>query len=330
MKKMKIMVVGYGSIGKRHVDNLLKINDVSVIICTKRKDLSKKIKEKCKIVESIDAGIIEKPRISFITNATNKHMISAIKLADAGIHLFIEKPLSNSLTEFEKLAKIVKKKKLVTMVGCNLRFHECVKTIKNLLEKNTIGRVVSARAESGSFLPDWHPYEDYRKSYAARKKLGGGVILTCIHELDYLYWFFGEIDNVFSFSEKSSDLEIDVEDFAVALLKFKNKIVGELELNFFQKPEFRSCRIIGTNGTIYWDSETNTVKVYDTDKEEWVDKIVLNTYDRNEMYMKESKYFLKCVNKNEKTMNDINDASKILRTALGMINSSKVKKVVKI
>ena len=327
---MKIMVVGYGSIGKRHIDNLLKINDCSVIICTKRKDIDNKIKEKCKIVESIERGIIEKPDVSFITNVTNNHISSAIKLAESGSHLFIEKPLSNSLTGLDKLTKIVKKKKLVTMVGCNLRFHECIKTIKEILKKDIIGKVVIARAESGSFLPDWHPYEDYRRSYAARKELGGGVILTCIHELDYLYWFFGKIDSVFSHSGKYSDLEIDTEDFSVALLKFKNKIIGEVQLNFFQKPEFRSCKIIGTNGTIYWNSNTNIVKVFDTNKKKWINKIVLSTYDRNEMYMKELKYFLECVKQNKKTMNDVNNASVVLKTALGIVKSSKMEKVVKI
>jgi len=327
---MNVLVVGYGSIGKRHAENLLKIKKVNVIICTKRKNIESKIKKKCKIVESIEKGIIENPDVSFITNATSNHISSAIKLAAAGSHLFIEKPLSNSLAKFDKLSKIVKKKKIITMVGCNLRFHKCIKTIKELLEKNSIGQIVTVRAESGSFLPDWHPYEDYRRSYAANKKLGGGVILTCIHELDYLYWFFGKIDNVFSFSDKCSDLEIDVEDFAVALLKFKNKIVGELQLNFFQKPEFRSCKIIGTKGIIYWDSEKNTVKVYDTDKKKWINKIILNTYDRNDMYLEEIKYFLRCINKKEETMNDINNASNVLRAALGMISSSKIKRVVKI
>lgn len=92
-------------------------------------------------------------------------------------------------------------------MGCNLRFHDCIKKMKSLLEKETIGKIISVKVECGAYLPDWHPYEDYSKGYAARDDLGGGVVLTCIHELDYLYWFFGEIKEVFSITGKFSNLK---------------------------------------------------------------------------------------------------------------------------
>ena len=109
--------------------------------------------------------------------------------------------------------------------------------------------------ESGSYLPDWHPYEDYRNSYASKENLGGGVVLTCIHEIDYLHWFFGEIKELFAMTGKFSDLKIEVDDLASVTMKFSNNIIVELHLDFFQKPDFRCCKIIGTNGTIYWDSD---------------------------------------------------------------------------
>ncbi len=106
--------------------------------------------------------------------------------------------------------------------------------------------------------------------------------------------------------------------------------MGELQLNFFQGPEFRSCKIIGIDGIIYWDSNTNIVKIYDNSKKKWSNKIILDNYDRNLMYMKELKYFIKCVKQNKKTLNDVDKSSKILKTSLEMFKSSKSGKVMKI
>ena len=103
---MKVLVIGYGSIGKRHVDNLLKYFNTEIIICTKRKDL--KVNKKCKVVKTIELGIKENPNVAFVTNVTSIHVNTAIKLAKAGIDIFIEKPLSNSMKDIHKLSKIVK------------------------------------------------------------------------------------------------------------------------------------------------------------------------------------------------------------------------------
>ena len=143
-----------------------------------------------------------------------------------------------------------------------MRFHHGIKLMKSLIDKNEIGSILSVTVENGSFMPDWHPWENYQISYASQKKLGGGVVLTQIHEIDYLYWFFGKVDDVYSFTEKLTDLQIDVEDYSVSLLKFKNKIIEELHLDYFQKPSVRSCKIIGTKGQITWNWENNHVQIF--------------------------------------------------------------------
>jgi predicted dehydrogenase len=320
--------VGYGSIGKRHVNNLLLIPDIEIIICTHRHDMDNELKNKCKIIESLDECINEKPIAAIISNVTSLHIQTALKLASAGLHLFIEKPLSNNLENMEKLLDIVCERKLVTFMGFNLRFHECIKKIKELLENNTIGKIISVNAESGSYLPDWHPYEDYRNSYASKENLGGGVVLTCIHEIDYLHWFFGEIKELFAMTGKFSDLKIEVDDLASVTMKFSNNIIVELHLDFFQKPDFRCCKIIGTNGTIYWDSMDNIVKVYDIKLKKWIEKINIINYERNDMYVDEMKYFLDCVSINKNTNNDIKNGISTLKIALDVIESSKSKRMI--
>lgn len=323
---LKAIVTGYGSIGKRHVKNLLEISDYDIAICTKQRPKSYDTK-RCTFFDTLQDCFSEVPTIGLVTNVSSAHVETALELASAGCHLFIEKPLSNSLKNIEKLSKIVKKKKLVTLMGCNLRFHSCIQKIKELITNGKIGKIISARVECGTYLPDWHPYEDYRGSYASRNDLGGGVVLTCIHELDYLYWFFGNVKEVFSMTGKYSNLETKADDLSAIILKFNNNVIAEVHLDYFQRPETRSCKIIGVKGTIYWDSTTNEVKLYSVEKKRWKTVHKIKNYDKNEMYVKELRHFIRCVDKKEKSINDISQGIYTLKIALTVIKSSKLKRV---
>ena len=323
----KILVVGYGSIGKRHVENLLSISNLEVIVCTKRNDVGK-LKKHAKVYSTIKQCLEEKPDIGIIANETSLHVPTAIKLAKAGLDIFLEKPLSNSLKDVEKLHTIVKKKKLITQTGCNMRFHPCIKKIKSMIEQQKIGRIISVQVQTCSYLPDYHPWEDYRKGYAARKDLGGGIILTQIHEIDYMYWLFQEVENVISISGKFSDLDITTEDYVSSLLKFKNKIIGELHMDYFQRPDFRSCKIRGTKGEIYWDSDNNHVNVYAMNKKRWKTEMEVKNYQRNFSYVAQLKHFIKCVKQRKETINDIEQGIATLKIALAMKKSSKTMKSV--
>jgi len=325
----KILVVGYGSIGKRHVENLLSISNLEIIVCTKRNDINK-LKKHTKVYHTINQSLKEKPDIGIIANETSLHIPTAIKLAKEGLDLFLEKPLSNSLKDVEKLHAIVKKKKLITQMGCNLRFHPCIKKIKSLIEQQKIGKIISAQVQNCSYLPDYHPWEDYRKGYAARKDLGGGVILTQIHEIDYMYWFFQDVENVISMSGKLSDLDIKVEDYVSSLLKFRNKIIGELHMDYFQRPDFRSCKIRGTKGEIYWNSDNNCVNIYNMNKKRWETELKVKNYERNFSYIEQLKHFLKCIKHRKETINDLEQGITTLKIALAIKKASKLMKSVSV
>jgi len=326
---MKILVVGYGSIGKRHVKNLSSLNQTQVSVCSKNKETWKLEKKGIKTFTTIEQALKEKHDVAIICNETSLHIKTAIKLADNGYHIFLEKPISNSLKNIPALIKIIKRKKLITMVGCNMRFHHGIKLMKSLIDKNEIGRILSVTVENGSFMPDWHPWEDYQISYASQKKLGGGVVLTQIHEIDYLYWFFGKVDDVYSFTEKLTDLQIDVEDYSGSLLKFKNKIIAELHLDYFQKPSVRSCKIIGTKGQITWNWENNHVQIFKNKDKKWVTKNIEKKFDRNKMFVDELQYFLKCVKKRKIPMNSIIDGLEPQKIALAIKKSSKCGKKIR-
>lgn len=327
---MKVLVIGFGSIGKRHANNLMKFKQIEVSICSKNKEALDWKKKGITVYTTIEEALKEQHDIGFVCNETSLHTETAIKLAKNNYNIFLEKPLSNSLKNISILFNLIKKKKLITMIGCNMRFHDGIKKMKELLDQNEIGRIISVSVENGSFMPEWHPWEDYKNSYASRKKLGGGVVLTQIHEIDYLYWFFGKVGEVFSISDKLSDLEIDVEDYSGSLIKFKNKVVAELHLDYFQKPSKRTCKIIGTRGQIKWDWENNHVQIYKYKNKKWVTKIIQKDMDRNKMYVEEISYFLNCVKKKKTPMNSIIEAIEPQKIALAIKKSAQSGRKIKI
>ena len=327
---LKALVFGYGSIGKRHIENLSKIKNMEIIVCTKRK-YDKFLKQKnCKIFSSIHDCIQEKPTFAIITNETSYHIKSAVILAKFVIHLLIEKPLSNNLSNTEKLLKIVKTKKLILLIGSNLRFHPSVILMKKMILKGTLGNILSVHVENGSFLPDWHPNQNYKISYSARDELGGGVVLTCIHEIDYLYWLFGTVNDVYSITGNFSNLDINTDDLSSIILKFKNKIIVEAHLDYFQQPSVRGCKIIGTKGTLVWDMKKNSLLFYNIRKKKWITKLKMPNFNLNDTYVDELNHFISCIKYNKKPITDIDDGIYSLKIALAIKKSSKLKKSVSI
>ena len=323
---MKVVIVGYGSIGKRHFKNFSSKTHDNISICTKRNDVPKNIKT----YKTIKECLKQKPDIAIITNETDKHLKSAIKFASIGCHIFIEKPLSNSSEGIQKLEKIIHQKKIITQIGCNLRFNPCLIKIKKILSEKKIGKIISFQAEHGTYLPDWHPTEDYSKTYAAKKNKGGSVVLTSIHEIDYLYWFFGIPLEVFANIGKYSDLNISSDDHSSLFLKFKNGIIGEIHLDYYQKPKTRTCKIIGTKGTIFWDNEKNTVKIFQFKTQKLKTMLKISKFDINQMYLDEIKHFKNCIKYKKSTINDVKQGKDTLNIALSALKSSKTKRVVEI
>jgi len=327
---LKALVIGYGSIGKRHIKNLSLFKNIEILVVTQKKLDPFLKKHNCKIFQSIQKSLSEKPDFGIISNVSNQHLKSAILLAKNGIHIFIEKPLSNSLANVNSLVLETKKQKLITQIGCNLRFHPCIKKIKSIISEQTLGKILTIQIENGSYLPNWHPNEDYRLSYASQKKMGGGVVLTCIHEIDYLYWFFGNISEVYSITGKFSDLEIDSEDLSAILMKVGKNSVAEIHLDYFQQPPERSCKIIGTKGTLIWNFKTNYIKLFNNKKKKWSIELKLTKYDNNKMYYDELDHFITCVKRKKTTINPLIDGIETLKIALAIKKSSKQRKMIKL
>jgi len=318
---MKIIVIGCGSVGQRHIKNLsfLRAGEIFGFDIDKRK--LKKIKDIAPLVTvSSDPGIIRKGNFAvfFITTPTALHVKYALEAAGQGAKIFIEKPLSLDLKNIDRLIKSIKRKKVISMVGCNMRFYWAIARIRRLLEKNTIGKIISARIEFGQYLPDWHPAEDYRSLYSAKKHLGGGIILDAIHEIDYALWLFGKVGNIVGIYGKLSSLRIETEDVAELLLKFKSGPIVSIHMDYIQRTYSRSCRIIGESGTIFWDFNEHCVKLYLAKKKKWLIFREPKGYKINDMYIEEAKYFLSCLKNKRDTFNNVADATKTLKVALAV------------
>jgi predicted dehydrogenase len=321
---MKFLVIGCGSIGKRHISNLKALSAGDIIANDVRVDRCAEVEEAYGIKTYIDIeeALGQKPDAVFIASPTSLHLQQALAASERGCNLFIEKPLSHTLDGVDELIEVVTQKKLVTLVSCNMRFHASLSLVKELLDRGSLGKVISARLQAGFYLSDWHPYEDYRKGYSANKSLGGGVILDGIHEIDYLRWFLGEVRQVFCFAGKLGELEIDVEDTAEILLKFETGAIAEVHLDYIQRTRGRSCQLIGDKGTVIWDQNEAAVKFYSAEDAYWRVYPEPFDYSINEMYIKQIEHFLRCIGGEEHSIQDVREAKSILRVALAAKESA--------
>src|SRR5207237_5858660 len=191
------------------------------------------------------------------------------KAVQAGAHVFVEKPISHRIDGVADLLKEAARRQKHLMVGYNLRFHPGLARFRELVQNGAVGRPVSARAEAGEYLPDWHPWEDYRHGYAARRDLGGGVVLTFSHELDSLCWLLGAPRHVFAMVSHASSLEIDTEDVAELVLQFADGHIASVHVDYVRRPPSRALEIVGDNGVLRWEYDANLVRQYVPASRQW-------------------------------------------------------------
>ncbi|MFH1776589.1 MAG: Gfo/Idh/MocA family oxidoreductase [Candidatus Omnitrophota bacterium] len=318
---MKIVIVGIGAIGSRHMNNLLELGHEIYAVDLNKDSLAKKSVSRAKAFTSLDEALEKKPDIAFICTYSNAHIGCAIQCAEAGCHLFIEKPLSCTLEGTQELVEIIKKKKLISMVGCNMRFHPALAHIQEVLSTHPdFAKKLWANMEFGYYLPFAKP--DYQSSYMAHKDMGGNLIFDSIHELDYAAWFLGEPLEVLCVKGILSGLKIDTQDCVDMIIRFKSNIVCTVHMDYLQQGYTRRCKVVCEQGTIVWDfpfQKVGQVSVKDG-KWDWKDMNVEIYY--NQMYKDELKYFLECVNSKRDSMNSVEGSLTALKLAIAADKSS--------
>lgn len=327
---MKYLFCGLGSIAERHISNLLSLGETDIIAYRKNNLPLRTINKEIKTFTNINEALAQKPDVAFITTPSAFHIPLALVLAKNNCHLFIEKPLSTSFKDINKLNKTIKNKKLNVQVGFMMRYHPAIKKIKELLSKNTIGELIFARVDWGEYLPAWHPWEDYKKGYSASKELGGGPIFTLCHDIDLMSWFFGKPKSVYALANSRSSLSISTEHCAELLFQYSNKSIVEIHLDFLQLPSKRTWEIVGTKGKIQYDYYKNSLEIYLIDEKKIQFKITKinlpNFFKRNDMFLKEIQTFVNAIKNNrtpDVTLKDGIDNLQLLIAAHKSINTKK-------
>lgn len=313
----RLLVVGLGSIGKRHLRlarELLPDADIRVL----RHQECASIPEYANgCFSSLEKAIAFAPQLAVIASPATFHMGAALPLAQAGVHLLAEKPLSATLDGVPQLREICRERGTVLLTGYNLRFLPSLQRFRSLLNEHVIGRVLSVRSEIGQYLPSWRPDADYRQCVSARAELGGGALLELSHELDYLRWIFGEVDWVQASLSRQSDLEIDVEDTAHLILGFRptendSRLIGTLNMDFVRHDTTRLCTAIGEKGSLRWNGLTGVVEQFDVGATEWRE-LFSHQHQRDDSYVAEWQHFLDCIKERKTPLITGEDGLKVLQ-----------------
>jgi predicted dehydrogenase len=303
---MRILIAGLGSIGQRHARNLRAIAGDQVDLIAYRVRGQRTLlgsdgagtpeqEYGIRSFTNLDDALAEKPHAVIVANPTAGHMDVARRAVSAGCDVFIEKPLAAEWEGVSELIAEVERRGLVVMVGYSYRFHPALQRFRKLLEEDAVGRVVAARLEFGEYLPDWHPWEDYRQSYAARRQLGGGVLLTQIHDFDYACWCWGLPGRVYAAGGRLSSLETDVEDVASVLLEYPRPagtFPVHVQLDYVQRPPIRRAEVVGEQGRLTVDLLAGGITQLRRDGTTSDEQFDVN---RNQMFIAEMRHFLDCM-----------------------------------
>jgi len=310
-----ILIVGLGSIGLRHLRIAREIFPESRIAVLRHKETNEIPEGADEVFFNLNHAIQFQPKIAIICSPASTHIEISRALVKQGIHILIEKPISNEKIGLEELNREAVENSCVVTVGYNLRFLPSLKKFKDLIDKNFVGDLYSVRSDAGQYLPSWRQ-NDYRKTVSAQKILGGGVLLELSHELDYLRWIFGEVESVQAQLSRQSQLDIDVEDTAHIILKFKeNKnntnLMASLNLDFIRHDTVRMCHAIGDKGSLRWNGLTGDVDLFESEKSEWKN-IYKYEADQDESYKNEWLHFIECINKENTPNISFQDGMKVL------------------
>ncbi len=291
----RAIMFGSGSIGQRHIRNLQKLGYTDIAAFRTRQGHHQALPSELKVREFTDwkEAVEFKPDIAIIANPTSLHLEAAAKIVPYVKGILVEKPLSHSTQGVQEFIDTVKSKGIVTFVGYNLQFHPIVKAIGDEMAKGQLGRALVFQCQAGQWLADWHPYEDFKKAYYARKDLGGGVLLTLIHEVNLAQKLFGPAKKVAAFFSISERLPLDVDTIADVMVHHEKNTVSQIHLDYIQRPKSRSGSIAFEHGLMRYDLNNAQLTLQTQEAQApkvlWEDK----GYDIDQMYQEELRLFLR-------------------------------------
>ena len=335
---MRALFVGLGGVGQRHLRNLRTIYPGVEICAVRHSDKSFEIDNHLRVDRSVDIiqkygvrtiptleqGVGFKPNFAVVANPSSLHVETTKILMQAKIPVFVEKPLACREGGLDELIKLQDILMIPVMVGYQLRFHPCVKRLKELLDDNVIGCVHSVEVAVHSYMPSWHDHETPGEFYAGVKELGGGVVFTEIHEIDLLSWFFGIPKRVMAFGGTLGSLPLNVEDTMGVLLEYEEGsqcFPVVLVLSFVQRPPSRRFVVNGREGRIILEIPKLKLTIEDINGEV-KEKLCLDSgFDRNSLFLEELTHFFSCLDSGKEPLTSLNNIAAGQKTALAILDS---------
>jgi predicted dehydrogenase len=327
-KELRVLLIGLGSIGRRHLRLLRGITDVEILWWRSGHGQSFQPpdeKHGMRVFRKFERAIENKPDFAIVSNPTALHLETAIALARAGIPFLIEKPVSDRLKGLDTLRNIVKEKSLPVMVGFQLRYHPGYKHLIKLIHRGDIGQLLGLQGYVGQYLPDWRSDVDYRQSYSARKDLGGGVIFDLCHEIDIAISILGKVTKVSCFCDHYSDLKIDSEDMADISMEHQNRRLSHIHLNYLERGYEWTTRILGTSGTVIWDYGKGYVKLIQANGtiQLWNDP---DGFNRDWLFREQLEHWLEVLAGKTLPLVNLDDGIAVTEVALAAKRSSQEKR----
>jgi predicted dehydrogenase len=267
----KILVIGEGSAAKRHLKMANRHYPSSNIAVLVREGKSWTDELHGEAIFSIEEALSFKPDIIIFANPATERFPILSKLVSLNCKFIFEKPIAHDYATAEKIASLLKLFKREAIVTYQVRHDFSLHQFRKLIEAGELGKMLNVDIEVGQFLPDWRPNRDYRKSVTANQDLGGGVLLELSHEIDYALWLFGTPSEVTSKVSKVSNFQMDVEDYASAILAYEDNSVVRLSLDCFRREKTRTCIARFENGTIKWDGLSQKITIFDVNENMWKD-----------------------------------------------------------
>lgn len=307
---MRALFLGLGGVGQRHLRNLRALRPDAEIAAVRRQGRSFEVRNDLSVDDSVDimvkyavtpladlaAAIAWKPDCAVVSSPSALHAQHCLALIEAGVPVMVEKPATTTMADFDRLDQAAAKAKVPVMIAYQQRFNPLVARLRALLDQNAVGTIQSIEVTVHSHMPSWHGYEKPNEFYAGRADLGGGVVMTEIHELDLLGWLFGPARDVRAVGGTLGGFDIDVEDTVAAIAHFDlggRAVPATIALSFVQQPPARRFVVNGALGRLTMELPRLTITREIAGQPAIVE--ALDDFDRNRLFVAELEHFLHCL-----------------------------------
>lgn len=320
---MKLLIVGGGSVGKRHLRNFRSLGVESFGVVDPRVDRRAELAPEPGVIatfETLEASLGGGFSAAIVCAPTAFHVPIGTACLEAGMHVLMEKPLSHTMDGVDEMLETARARGLTFMVGYTYRFWPPLQRLKTLLDEQRIGQLLFMHVAFSQYLPDWHPWEDYRTWFMSKREQGGGALLDESHTLDMVRWLVGEIDDLWCETGNLSKLEMTADDYAQFVVRFANGVRGTVHMDVFSRQPFRSLEFSGEEGNIRCDLNANEITVHVPGSDPVVERF---TCDRNEMFVAEARCFLEAMAGRTPAVVSGDDARRTLRIIIAGLESDR-------